>query len=60
MASKAHACAHHGGRESEKARKRGLDPVRLFTGYKYRSRMGTQMARCVVWQCAQFSFFKGA
>ena len=48
MASKAHACAHHGGRESEKARKRGLDPVRLSTGYKYRSRMGTQMARCVV------------
>jgi len=48
MASRAHARARHRGRGSEKARKRDLDPVGLFTGYKYRSRMGTQMAHCIV------------
>jgi len=36
MASRAHARARHRGRGSEKARKRDLDPVRLFTRYKTR------------------------
>ena len=48
MASRAHARARHRGRGSEKARKRDLDPMRLFTGYKYRFRMGTQISHCVV------------
>ena len=38
MASRSHARACHRGRGSEKARKRDLDPVRLFTGYKYKTR----------------------
>ena len=58
MTSRAHARARHRGRGSEKARKIDLDPVRLFTGYKYRSHMGTQIARCVVQQCAHISFLR--
>ena len=34
--------------EGVRARKRDLNPLRLFTGYKYRSRTGTQIARGVV------------
>jgi len=56
MVRRAHARACQRGRGSERARKKDLDPVRLFTGYKYRSRTGTQMEHGVVQQCAQFSF----
>ena len=45
---RANARARHKGRGSERARKRDLNPLRLSTGYKYRSRMGTRIARGVV------------
>ena len=34
--------------EGVRARKRDLNPLRLFTEHKYRSRTGTQIARSVV------------
>jgi len=48
MVRRTNARARHKGRGSERARKRDLNPLRLFTGYKYRSRTDTQIARGVV------------
>ena len=45
---RANARARHKGRGSERARKRDLNPLRLFTEHKYRSRTDTQIARSVV------------
>ena len=41
MVRRTNARARHKGRGSERARKRDLNPLRLFTGYKYRSRTST-------------------
>ena len=42
------ANAHVTRGEGVRARKRDLNPLRLFTEHKYRSRTGTQIARSVV------------